>query len=274
MKKVLSSIVCFAMLCQSGCTVHHHHYYGTTPSAIDGQARAILEDRLAGLNTAIDVITINITNTETPGYKAKRVEFIEGQAQPIVTIDWRPGDVKASEHPFALAIKGDGFFKLDVPEAVGGGVAYTRRGGFFLNRDRELVWSNPDGPRLADGIEIPEDAIEVAISKVGVVTCVFPDQSISDVGQIELHRFLSPDRLKSIDSGMYVETEESGPAIAGQPGEAGLGWLEQWMLEGSNVSLSEQLADLMRLMRQYRQIAAQLDLSASPIATIGVGLND
>ena len=167
-------------------------------------------------------------------------------------------------------INGEGFFQVEILEEFGGGVAYTRVGHFFLNRDGEIVLYSHDGPRIADGITIPDEAISLMVAPDGTVSIVLPDNSMSDIGQIELHRFVSKENLQPIGQGLYVQTEASGPPISGSPGEGAMGTIKQNMLEGSNVSLVQEYVELTKLVRWGEMIAKHLDL---PPLDLGMELN-
>ncbi|MEM9420580.1 MAG: flagellar hook basal-body protein [Planctomycetota bacterium] len=253
----------------TGCTVHHHYYGNTGPAspgaiaaAADPPGQAILADQLAGVHTAIEVTATNLANTNAIGYKARRVTFVEGQPQPNITIDWSPGSPEITDRPLDLYIEGDGFFQVDIEEEHGGGVAYTRRGQFFVNADGDLVLGNADGPRLADGINIPGDVMSITISAGGKVDVIHPDNSTSSVGMITLHTFVCPDGLEPLGNGLYVETERSGPSTQDAPGQGRCGRLAQGMLENSNVRPIMEMIELKKLGRWADAISEEIGLTA------------
>ena len=267
----------------TGCTVHNH-YYGSAPGTTPGTTPApgiatlggpgvyasayepspgyqTLAAQLEGVTAAIEVVTTNIANTESLSYKAKRVTFIEGQPQPQITIDWSMGSPMVTDRELDLYIEGDGFFQVELPNGQDGNQAYTRLGDFCVNRDGELVIGNSEGNRMADGITVSDEAIGVHVASDGTVSELLPDGTTSEIGQIELHRFNCPDGLGSLGNGLYIETEASGPAAAGYPGEGPLGTLGQGALESSNVKPSMEMAELAQLTRWANVMADELGLS-------------
>lgn len=259
-------------LCASaltGCTVHHHHYYAAaepaSPGAVtalaDAPGRAALADQLAGVHTAIEVTATNLANANTLGYKARRATFVEGQAQPNITTDWRVGSPQVTERALDVYIEGDGFFQVDIFEEHGGGTGYTRMGHFFVNADGDLVLGNADGPRLSDGIHITGDVISITVSAGGEVMITRPDNSMSSAGQIQLHTFVAPDGLEPIGDGLYIETDCSGPPNQNEPGQGQCGRLAQGMLENSNVNAVTQWVELKKLTRWADAIAEEVGLT-------------
>ncbi|MEM9415508.1 MAG: flagellar hook basal-body protein [Planctomycetota bacterium] len=269
MKPMLAPALAISFAALTGCTVHNH-YYGaaeptapdtfTTPTHLPGQT--ILTDQLAGVHTAIEVTATNLANTDTMGYKARRVTFVEGQAQPHITIDWTIGSPEITDRPLDLFIEGDGFFQVEIPHDIGGGVAYTRTGNFFVNRDGDIVLGHADGPRLSDGINISGDVMGITVSAGGEVDVIHPDNSISSVGTITLHTFVCPDGLEPIGNGLYVETDGSGPSTQDAPGQGRCGRLAQGMLENSNVRPIMEMIELKKLGRWADAIAEAAGLSA------------
>ncbi|MGB0767138.1 MAG: flagellar hook-basal body protein, partial [Phycisphaeraceae bacterium] len=194
------------------------------------------------LSTELDVISNNLANVNTNGFKASRVNFedlfylqkrqpgLETGAETTppaglqvglgtrisnTQYDFSNGSAVETGNDFDMYIAGDGFFQVEIIEEFGGGIGYTRAGNFFTNRDRELVLGNSDGPRLSDGIVVPEDAVGVSISSDGIISATLPDNSVQEIGQIELHSFVNKSGLKSIGGNIYVETEISGPPLQG-----------------------------------------------------------
>lgn len=268
MNKQLLSIFPAFLLILTGCTVHNH-YYGSgtgTPQTnkLDLPSHEALAEKLKGIHAGMEVIANNLMNVDTLAYKAKRVTFQEGSTMPSITTDWTSGAAVQTPHDLSLFIAGEGFFKVDVEQDKGGGVAYTRGGDFFINRDGEVVLGSADGVRLADGITVPDDAVSLSVSTDGIITAVLPDNSESDIGQIELCAFISPQGLEQGGAGLYFETETSGPAILGTPGEGVFGTLVQGMLETSNVDLVSEMIELTKLTRWSNAIHQQLDMPMLP----------
>ncbi|MFI4859296.1 MAG: flagellar hook-basal body protein [Phycisphaerales bacterium JB063] len=261
-------------LALTGCTVHNH-YYGTAKPAQPSIAashetpgQTILADQLAGIHTAIEVASTNLANANTIGYKARRATFIEGHPHPTVTIDWTTGSPQITDRPLDIYIEGNGFFRVEIDEDVGGGVAYTRRGNFFVNRDGEIVLGNANGPRLNDGIHVSGDVVSISVAPDGLVHTTHPDNSVSNIGQIMLYTFVAPDGLESHGNGLFIETDASGPSHRNEPGWGQCGKLAQGMIENSNVNVISTWVELKKLGYWADAIAEEIGLSESQRYTL------
>ncbi len=248
------------------------------------------------LSTELDVISNNLANVNTNGFKASRVNFedlfylqkrqpgLESGAETTppaglqvglgtrisnTQYDFSGGSAVESAGDFDMFIAGDGFFQVEIIEEFGGGIGYTRAGNFFTNRDRELVLGNSDGPRLAGGITIPDDAVGIGISSDGIITATLPDNSVEEVGQVELHSFVNKSGLKSIGGNIYVETEISGPANQGIPGEGVLGTIKHKHLETSNVSPVNELVSLIKTQRAFEMNSQTIQAADELLQTVG-----
>lgn len=230
------------------------------------------------LSTEIDVISNNLANVNTTGFKASRVNFedliYQQKRQPGVEngnndsppaglqvglgvqisntqYDFRTGSAEPTGRPLDVFIEGDGFIKVNILEEYGGGEGYTRAGNIFINRDNELVLGNTDGPRLNDGITIPPNYESISISSSGQIDVTLPDGSTQNAGQLTLHRFVNASGLKSIGGNIYVQTEASGPATQNNPGTDGTGTILQGHLESSNVNPVTELVSLIKTQRAF-----------------------
>lgn len=248
------------------------------------------------LSTELDVISNNLANVNTNAFKASRVNFedlfylqkrqpgLESGAETTPTAglqvglgtrvsntqyDFSGGSLVESANDFDMAIAGDGFFQVEILEEFGGGIGYTRAGNFTTNRDSELVLGNSDGPRLAGGITVPDDAVGISISSDGIITATMPDNSVEEVGQIELHSFVNKTGLKSIGGNIYVETEISGPANQGIPGEGVLGTIKHKFLETSNVSPVNELVSLIKTQRAFEMNSQTIQAADELLQTVG-----
>jgi flagellar basal body rod protein FlgG len=146
------------------------------------------------------------------------------------------GDLRATNNPLDLAIEGEGFFRILLPN---GDIAYTRNGSMHLNRDYNIVTF--EGNMLDPQIAIPQDQIGITIGSDGTVEVLQSGKSQrQQVGRIELARFQNPPSLKDIGHNLYMETLASGHAVMANPGEMGLGTILSGYLENSNVSALEE----------------------------------
>ncbi len=225
-------------------------------------------------NLNIDVIANNLANVNTAGFKKDRADFEDlmyqtiklagapatSQTQVPTGIDigqgvrpvavqkiFSQGDYKQTNNPLDLAIEGDGFFQVLLPN---GDLAYTRAGAFKLDRDGRLV--TPDGNPIQPEITIPQDAEAINIGEDGTVSVLQPGStSPTQLGQIQLVRFINPAGLKPIGRNLFMPTDSSGEPILGVPGENGFGTIAQGYLEMSNVSVVEEMVNMILAQRAY-----------------------
>jgi flagellar basal-body rod protein FlgG len=222
----------------------------------------------------IDVIANNLANVNTAGFKLSRAEFQDLLYQDVrssgasssastelptglqVGLGSRPvatnrlftqGDFRQTGNPLDLVIAGNGFFQVHLPT---GETAYTRAGAFNKNKDGSLV--DPDGNLLDPQITIPIDALTINVGADGIVTVTQPGQAASQtVGTIQLATFANPAGLKSVGKSLFLPTGSSGDAITGAPGENGMGSLIPGSLEQSNVSVVEEMVNMIAGQRAY-----------------------
>jgi flagellar basal-body rod protein FlgG len=218
----------------------------------------------------VDVISNNIANINTAGYKKGRVSFedllyretarpgLTGQAGPVQRLGvgagvasigkiFTNGDAKKTDSPLDLAIRGAGFFEVALPDGAPG---YTRSGSLEVNKDGLLATS--DGHALRPAIIVPGDATAITVEAGGKVLVRVPNErSPIEIGQIELVNFVNPGGLNPVGDNLYQATEKAGIALPGRPGENGLGTIAQGFLETSNVKLIEELISLVVAQRAY-----------------------
>ena len=155
--------------------------------------------------------------------------------------------MQQTENELDLAIEGDGFFQIVQPN---GEIAYSRDGAFKLDSQGRIV--NSDGFQLEPAITIPSDAVSVSMGIDGTVSVLQAgSETPSEIGTIELVRFLNPAGLNSIGRNLYLPTAASGNAIAGTAGEDGLGTISQGYLEMSNVSVVDEMVNMITAQRAY-----------------------
>ena len=222
----------------------------------------------------IDVIANNLANVNTAGFKQSRAEFQDLLYQNVrasgaassastefpvglqVGLGSRPvatsrlftqGDFKQTGSPLDLVIEGQGFFQVRLPN---GETAYTRAGSFHLNREGALTTS--DGALVDPQITIPPDALTITIAPDGTVSVTQPSQAqAQQVGAIQLASFPNPAGLNSIGKNLFLPTTSSGEATTGTPGENGIGTVNQGFLEQSNVSVVEEMVNMIVGQRAY-----------------------
>ncbi len=223
----------------------------------------------------VEVISNNIANMNTVGFKKQRAEFQDllyhtmeragaqssEQGTIVPTGVQIGGGVKAGSvyriteqgavtqtgNPYDVAIEGRGFFQVLMPS---GEMAYTRAGNLSLNADGQLV--TEDGYAIQPAIAVPNDATSIAVSKGGQVQALRAGQAEAEVvGQIELASFVNEAGLSAIGDNLLMETAASGPANVGTPGIDGFGNLRQGYTEASNVDAVTEITALIVAQRAY-----------------------
>lgn len=222
----------------------------------------------------IDVISNNLANVNTSGFKKMRVEFedllyqtiraagttsAQGSTVPTglqvghgvksvsTTKLFTSGDPVNTGNPFDMMIEGDGFFQIQMPD---GTTAYTRDGNFRVDGEGRLV--NTSGYVLQPEIIIPENATSVGIGNDGTVSVLLPGEiEAQEVGRIELARFLNPAGLINLGGNLYQASAASGETAVGNPGEEGFGTIGQGFLEMSNVKVVEEMVNMIMAQRAY-----------------------
>ena len=224
--------------------------------------------------TEMSVISNNLANVNTTGYKQDRAVFEDllyqnqtqvgadtsqttqspsglsiGTGVQVVSTEkeYSQGSLTQTGNPLDVAIQGQGFFQIQMPD---GTLAYTRDGTFQTNAQGQLVDSS--GYVVQPGITIPQSAQSVTIGTDGTVTALLPGQSTpTQVGQIQLANFINPAGLQPIGQNLLVQSASSGSPLTGTPGVNGLGTVAQGELESSNVDVVEELVNMIQTQRAY-----------------------
>jgi len=221
----------------------------------------------------IDNVAHNLANVNTTGFKKSRVEFEdlvyqqlkapgsptsqEGEApvgleaglgsRAVATArNFQTGNLKNTNSPLDLAIEGQGFFQITLP---GGQTGYTRSGNFHVNGQGQIVTA--EGYEMQPAITIPPNANSVSISKDGIVSIATPGQAPQQIGTIELANFQNPAGLEARGGNIFVATTASGDAVTGVPGTEAIGVVQQGFLEDSNVSVVEEMVNMILGQRAY-----------------------
>ena len=253
-----------------------------------------LDAALSGLleqQRKIELISNNLTNVNTTGYKRASVHFQDvldtveilevlrgertigdvtvpaGVVSDAVERVFVQGPLLPTGQQLDLAIVGDGLFRVRLED---GGIGYTRAGTFLLDESGSFVTS--DGLKLDPPLTLPTGWRSLEIATDGTVTVLRPytapelaalppdgsgEGVRESVGQLTLSRFADPKGLASLGASLYVETAESGTPIDGAPGADGMGVVHGGFLEGSNVDLAAEMSSLVIASRAY-----QLNLAA------------
>jgi len=223
----------------------------------------------------VEVISNNIANMNTTGYKRQRAEFQDLLYQNLERVGAASSDtgtvvpsgiqigvgvktggvyriveqggLTQTQNLYDLAINGRGFFRVLQPDGTD---AYTRAGSFQLSDQGELV-SN-DGFTISPSVTIPQDAIDVTINEVGQVQVQVAGQiDFQVVGQLELAVFPNAAGLEALGDNLFRESPASGAAVISTPGAPGYGTIQQGFLETSNVNAVAEITSLITAQRAY-----------------------
>jgi flagellar basal-body rod protein FlgG len=231
----------------------------------------------SGMNaqqTNIDNVANNLANVNTTGFKKSRVEFEDLVYQEIrsagstasasteapVGLDvglgtravatarnFTSGNLRSSGSPLDLAIEGDGFFQVTLPN---GTLGYTRAG--TLHRDSQGLLVTNEGYSLDPQITIPANAVTVSISKDGIVSAtVAGEQATQQLGTLEIATFSNAAGLRPLGGNLFAPTSASGDPETGAPGTDARGTLAQGFVEDSNVSVVEEMVNMIIGQRAY-----------------------
>jgi flagellar basal-body rod protein FlgG len=245
----------------------------------------IAKTGLDAQQTNLDVISNNLANVSTNGFKRQRAVFedllYQNLRQPgaqssqqtqipsgltlgvgVRTIATEhihtQGSLQRTENPLDLAINGQGFFQIQMPD---GTLAYTRDGAFQRDSTGQLVTSS--GYPLSPAITIPQDATGITISRDGIVSVVQGTNTTSpvQVGNIQLATFINNGGLQSVGENLFVETASSGTPTPNTPGSNGAGLINQGLVETSNVNVAEELVTMIQTQRAYEMNSKAIQTS-------------
>ena len=241
--------------------------------------------------TSMDVITNNLANVSTNGFKRSRPVFEDllyqtlrqpgaasSQATAIpsgLTIGtgvravgtehiYTQGSLQKTENPLDLAIQGNGFFQVQMPD---GTLAYTRDGSFTKDANGQIVTAS--GYPLSPAITIPPAAISVSITRDGIVS--YSQQGVTaptQIGNLQLASFVNNGGLQSAGENLFVETASSGTPTPNTPGTNGTGLLNQGYVETSNVNVAEELVSMIVAQRGYEMNSKAITTSDQMLARL------
>ena len=233
----------------------------------------------------VEVISNNIANMRTTGFKKIRAEFQDLLYQDLRRVGsessdsgtivptgiqlgvgvktgatariMSQGSLTKTDKDLDVAIRGEGFFRISLPN---GQTAFTRDGSFELDANGQLV--TLDGYQVEPGITIPNDARSITINREGQVQAQTGDSTdLATLGQIQLSRFVNKAGLQAIGDNLFLETPSSGSPVEGNPGETGFGDLMQKFLEAANVNAVSEISDLIAAQRAYEMNARVISAS-------------
>ena len=242
--------------------------------------------------TQLDAISNNLANVSTNGYKKSHAVFEDlmyqnlrqagGNSSEQTTLptglqlglgtravatarSFAQGNLQQSTNPLDVAVKGNGFFEIQLPDGTTG---YTRDGSFQVSSQGQLVTNN--GYIVNPGITIPNNAQSVTIAADGTVSVALPGQALPQtVGQIQLANFVNPAGLEPKGQNLYAETAASGTPNTGAPGANGMGQLQQGFVETSNVNVVEELVSMIQTQRAYELNSKAISTSDQMLKKLG-----
>jgi flagellar basal-body rod protein FlgG len=228
---------------------------------------------MEAMQTNLDNVANNLANVNTTAYKKSTAEFQDLYYQTVrapgtqvsadtntptgvqvgvgvktasVHKDFTPGAAKPTGNQLDLLINGDGFFSV---QRENGEMAFTRDGGFKIDAQGRMMTSS--GLLLNPAITIPPNSAGVVISPTGLVSSKDAEGRLNQIGQIELVSFINPQGLAALGGNLYQMSDSSGQPVQGQPGNNGLGQIEQHKLESSNVNVVNEMVNMIQAQRAY-----------------------
>ncbi|MDD5176103.1 MAG: flagellar basal-body rod protein FlgG [Sterolibacterium sp.] len=234
----------------------------------------IAKTGLDAQQTQLDVISNNLANVSTNGFKRARAVFEDllyqtlrqpgAQSSQQTTIPsglqlgtgvkpvatekiFTQGSLTQTSNPLDIAINGQGFFQIQMPD---GTLSYTRDGSFQKDSTGLVVTSS--GYPLSPALTIPANAISVTVGRDGVVSVVQAGTTApTQIGTIQLAGFVNSGGLQSVGENLFIETASSGTPTPNTPGTNGTGLLDQGYVETSNVNVAEELVNMIQTQRAY-----------------------
>ncbi len=234
----------------------------------------IAKTGLDAQQTQLDVVSNNLANVGTTGFKRSRAVFEDLMYQNMRQVGGQTsdqtrlpsglqlgtgvrvvaterlhsqGNLTKTDNPKDVAINGGGFFQVLMPD---GTTSYTRDGSFQTDAEGQLVTAS--GFQIQPQITIPQNATSITVARDGTVSVTQAGSTASvQVGQLQLATFLNPTGLQSMGENLYTETDASGAANVVVPGLEGAGILTQGYVEASNVNVVEELVNMIATQRAY-----------------------
>jgi len=222
----------------------------------------------------IDNVAHNLANVNTTGFKKSRIEFEDLVYQEIRTAgssasatteapvgleiglgtravasarNFSAGNLRSTGGPLDVAIQGDGFFQVSLPDGTTG---YSRAGTFHLDSQGLIVTA--EGYSIEPNITVPSNTTSISISRDGIVSATVAGQSATqEIGTLEIATFSNPAGLRPMGGNLFTTTTASGEPETGAPGTDARGTLTQGFVEDSNVSVVEEMVNMIIGQRAY-----------------------
>ena len=239
----------------------------------------------------IDNMSNNLANVNTHGFKKGRILFQDllyqdikaagavtaaginhpsgiqmgmGVATVAIQKIHSQGNYENTYNQLDLTIEGDGYFQITLPD---GNIGYIRSGAFSIDANGDIV--SPEGYLLEPGINVPDNALSISVSSDGIFSVKLPgEDEETELGQIEIARFINPTGLSSIGENVYLATGASGAAQVGIPSEDGYGKVRQGFLETSNVQMVNEMVNMITGQRAYEMNSKAIQTSDEMLQTV------
>ncbi|QEP43877.1 flagellar basal-body rod protein FlgG [Ectothiorhodospiraceae bacterium BW-2] len=233
----------------------------------------IAKTGVSAQSTKLGVVSNNLANVSTTGFKRDRANFedllyqnirqpgaqssatttfpsglMRGTGVQVVstTKEHMQGNINPTDNALDMAINGRGFFQILQPD---GTIGYTRNGSFSLNQEGQIVTAN--GYPLEPAINIPQTAQKISVSADGAVQYTLRDGTQETAGNIQLADFINPVGLQPVGENLFNETIASGAPVVAAGGQNGVGTIQGGALEASNVNVVTELVDMIETQRAY-----------------------
>ena len=251
----------------------------------------IAKTGMSAQQTQLDVISHNLANVSTTGFKRNNAVFEDliyqnlrqvgsstteqnqlptglhlglGVRTVATSRNFTQGSLQETKNNLDVAINGNGFFEVTMPD---GSIGYTRDGSFQVDAQGRLVTSS--GLPVANGITIPTGATSVSISTEGAVSAIVGNNPAPQpLGNLAMSSFINSAGLEPIGQNLFKESAASGQPQQGTPGSNGLGYIRQGFLEASNVNVVEELVTMIQTQRAYEMNSKAIQTSDQMLAKL------
>jgi flagellar basal-body rod protein FlgG len=241
--------------------------------------------------TQLDVISHNLANVSTTGFKRNNAVFEDliyqnlrqvgantteqnqlptglhlglGVRTVATSRNFTQGSLQETKNSLDVAINGNGFFEVTMPD---GTIGYTRDGSFQVDAQGRVVTSS--GLPVANGITVPQGATSISISADGVVSAIVAGNTQpQQLGSLAMSSFINPAGLEPVGQNLFKESAASGQPQQGTPGTNGLGFIKQGFLESSNINVVEELVNMIQTQRAYEMNSKAIQTSDQMLAKL------
>ena len=251
----------------------------------------IAKTGMTAQQTQLDVISHNLANVSTNGFKRNNAVFEDliyqnlrqvgaqndeqnqlptglhlglGVRTVATSRNFTQGSLQETKNSLDVAINGNGFFEVTMPD---GTIGYTRDGSFQVDAQGRVVTSS--GLPVANGITVPQGATSISISADGVVSAIVAGNTQpQQLGSLAMSSFINPAGLEPVGQNLFKESAASGQPQQGTPGTNGLGFIKQGFLESSNINVVEELVNMIQTQRAYEMNSKAIQTSDQMLAKL------